>query len=682
MNPSPIDRLADALDRRDALVSRHGDQITARCPAHEDRNASLSVGVGRDGRALVHCHAGCDTLDVLDALGLSWGDLFPDDGPKPWTTDGLRRVGASVEQDGRVRFGTVRYLPGATDGAKKSIADAGKARELYPDPATVRGDVLYVVEGEPDAATGSSLELPTVAVPGAAGWRPEWGARLAEGRRRVVVISDSDPQGRKAAQRVAAGIAEHCPDVRVLDLAPDRSDGFDLSDYAAEGHTARELVQLAEQAPSVGGAQSEAPSPAVADWIIGEPMDPEGVPAEPLPLLPGAPFLHAGTSAIVSGPTGGGRSALIQAVCYDAARAGLRVAYLGSEITKGEFDARSAMLAKARGDRITDELRAELARVRYLPLEAVVIEAWANPQTWIEGMSASYDLAALDPLSAVGAALGLAFDNANEDFVRFHDGLILPITTRGVAVVLVDNIGHGEDAKARPKGVSAKQDKPDLAFSCSRSVNPVGLIVKAQKVRPTRAAFKRHDEWLFTKDDQRIARRTEDSAAAWEPTAYMEKVSRAVEQVDGLTKRAIRETVAGKTALIDMAISLLIDQGYIEAVPVGKAHHHKSLRAYRAPDGQEIYATQAEMGHETHATPRDPQETRRDLHETPSHREPRDPRDPTPTGVGSGLMDSGSDEGQQAPLDLPDQRGLPDRNDPPGESLADRAERELGGARA
>ncbi len=258
MTPAPIDLLAEALDGRDLLVSRRRDQITARCPCHDDRNASLSVGVGRDGRALVHCHAGCDSLDVLDGLGLAWPDLFPNDGSsKPWTNAGLRRVGASLESDGRVRFGGVRYLPGAENGDRKSIADAGRPRELYPDPATVPGDVLYVPEGEPDAATGSSLGLATVAVPGAAGWRSEWAARLAQGRRRVVVIADSDEAGRKAAEHVAGAIAEHCPDVRVLDLAPERSDGFDLSDYAAEGHGAAELVKLAEQAATVGGEQPD-----------------------------------------------------------------------------------------------------------------------------------------------------------------------------------------------------------------------------------------------------------------------------------------------------------------------------------------------------------------------------------------------------------------------------------------
>lgn len=48
-----------------------------RCPAHADRDPSLSVAEGRDGRLLVHCFAGCDFRDVLaslGALGLLIGD--------------------------------------------------------------------------------------------------------------------------------------------------------------------------------------------------------------------------------------------------------------------------------------------------------------------------------------------------------------------------------------------------------------------------------------------------------------------------------------------------------------------------------------------------------------------------------------------------------------------------------
>jgi hypothetical protein len=40
----------------------------ARCPAHDDREPSLSISAGPDGKVLVHCHAGCDQHDVVAAL--------------------------------------------------------------------------------------------------------------------------------------------------------------------------------------------------------------------------------------------------------------------------------------------------------------------------------------------------------------------------------------------------------------------------------------------------------------------------------------------------------------------------------------------------------------------------------------------------------------------------------------
>ena len=37
------------------------------CPAHDDRNPSLSIREA-DGKILLHCHAGCEQRDVIDAL--------------------------------------------------------------------------------------------------------------------------------------------------------------------------------------------------------------------------------------------------------------------------------------------------------------------------------------------------------------------------------------------------------------------------------------------------------------------------------------------------------------------------------------------------------------------------------------------------------------------------------------
>ena len=40
----------------------------ARCSALEDRKPDLSISSGKDGKALVHCHAGCDQHDVIAIL--------------------------------------------------------------------------------------------------------------------------------------------------------------------------------------------------------------------------------------------------------------------------------------------------------------------------------------------------------------------------------------------------------------------------------------------------------------------------------------------------------------------------------------------------------------------------------------------------------------------------------------
>jgi hypothetical protein len=50
----------------------------ALCPAHADRNPSLSVRELADERVLVRCFAECPTSEVLSAVGLGFSDLFPE----------------------------------------------------------------------------------------------------------------------------------------------------------------------------------------------------------------------------------------------------------------------------------------------------------------------------------------------------------------------------------------------------------------------------------------------------------------------------------------------------------------------------------------------------------------------------------------------------------------------------
>ena len=69
----PVERILSVLDK----VRNRGDSSwMACCPAHTDKNPSLSIKETQDGDILLHCFAGCGVDDVLAALGLEMSDLF------------------------------------------------------------------------------------------------------------------------------------------------------------------------------------------------------------------------------------------------------------------------------------------------------------------------------------------------------------------------------------------------------------------------------------------------------------------------------------------------------------------------------------------------------------------------------------------------------------------------------
>ena len=67
MTAADFAALLDGADR--------GAYWTARCPAHTDTDPSLKIQQGDSG-VLIHCWAGCRKDDILEAMGLEWGDLF------------------------------------------------------------------------------------------------------------------------------------------------------------------------------------------------------------------------------------------------------------------------------------------------------------------------------------------------------------------------------------------------------------------------------------------------------------------------------------------------------------------------------------------------------------------------------------------------------------------------------
>jgi DNA primase len=70
---------ASLLDGRPIGASRW----MAKCPGHRDKNPSLSIAEGRQGRVLVTCFASCSVTSILRAMGLQLRDLFSAEPPSP-----------------------------------------------------------------------------------------------------------------------------------------------------------------------------------------------------------------------------------------------------------------------------------------------------------------------------------------------------------------------------------------------------------------------------------------------------------------------------------------------------------------------------------------------------------------------------------------------------------------------
>lgn len=253
---TPVERLLSKLpDAKQA-----GKGWSARCPAHEDRRASLSVGEGEDGRALVKCHAGCTFNAICGAVGLRVVDLMPtaDKLPAPSKPKGKPRIVAQYDyrnEAGNVVFQVVRYEPkdfkqrrpdgkgGWTWSVKGVRVVPYRLPELLAEPARP----VVVVEGEKDAdALARMGVLATCNAGGAGKWTAEHAAFLRG--RRVVVVPDNDAAGRNHAEQVAGSLQGIAELVRVVEL-PGLPDKGDVSDWIAAGGTKDELLRLAEAAP-------------------------------------------------------------------------------------------------------------------------------------------------------------------------------------------------------------------------------------------------------------------------------------------------------------------------------------------------------------------------------------------------------------------------------------------------
>lgn len=287
-----------AVDAREITAALGGKwtgrQGSARCPAHEDRHPSLSVSDGADGKILVHCHTGCNQLDVIDGLkarGL-WPEAqptpqlrvhrngtAPDLYPVPERRTGAREVAAYDYRDetGTVLYQAVRFENPKTFRQRRVLEDGTTSWGLdgvrlvpYRLPELLAADpalTVFVVEGEKDADRLASLGLvATTGAMGAGKWRPEYAEALAG--RHVVVIPDNDRPGREHADAAIASLLGTAASVRLMPLpVPEKGD---VSDWLDAGHTGDELEVLAASVDPMGRPRPEYPIRTLAELMAQE----------------------------------------------------------------------------------------------------------------------------------------------------------------------------------------------------------------------------------------------------------------------------------------------------------------------------------------------------------------------------------------------------------------------------
>lgn len=460
---TPLERLLGNLPD----AKQVGKGWSARCPAHEDRRASLSIGVGEGGRALVHCHAGCKPEKIVAALGMKLADLMPETpttarpmfkparkpavkaaagtpatfttaaeavaelerqhGPRAavWTykSAGGEPVGLVVRWD--TATGKV-IRPVSKTPAGWIIGGMPEPRPLYrlPELLAQPGERVHVAEGEKCCDALAGMELLATTSPhgsksaGKVDWTPLAG-------REVVILPDHDEAGEKYAADVVGILAKLSPPatvrvVRVCEAWPDLADGGDIADVVARGEDASAVK--AKLTALVDAAEPKPSGPVLVCLADVEPKEISW-------LWPGR--MPLGRITLLVGRPGEGKSFL---ACDIASRVST-----GTPWPDGRnCPAGSVILISAEddaGDTIRPRLDAHCANVRKVHLLSAVRKLSDNGQPY-EAMFTLADLAALETalktlpdcrlivVDPIGSFLGGNTDAHRDNEVR---GVLAPV---------------------------------------------------------------------------------------------------------------------------------------------------------------------------------------------------------------------------------------------------------------
>ncbi|MBS4000587.1 MAG: hypothetical protein KGZ71_08905 [Desulfobulbaceae bacterium] len=239
-----------ASQKFDSVLSKFNKSQTEKdkyvCPAHDDGTASLSITESSDNKILLHCHAGCNTKSILDAVGLTFKDLYLDEHKGKQLIDFYD----FTDPKGVLAHREYRYL----DKGKKKFVQSGfkgsqevwslKGIKLYPYnlvavlKAQPDYDDIYIVEGGKDAKNLIKRGLIATTSPmGAGKWKKSYNEYFRN--QNVVIIPDNDDAGINHAKDIINNLQDVAFSIKLIEL-----DGLnpkeDVSDWL-KNHTVEEL---------------------------------------------------------------------------------------------------------------------------------------------------------------------------------------------------------------------------------------------------------------------------------------------------------------------------------------------------------------------------------------------------------------------------------------------------------
>lgn len=442
----------ERLEEEGLVDVTRDDRVQARCPAHNDARASLSLKEGDDGRALVYCHAGCPTSDVVAALDLRMSDLFTasEGGVVVDTytyTDEEGRPLVRVTRTDPKGFWQERWEDG---GWVAKLGDVRRVLYRLPEvlAAVAEGRVVYFVEGEKDVDNlEAAFDVTATTMLGGSGkWREEYGAGLAGAR--VVLIPDADDAGHLGASRVQEGLRRAGASVDVL--LPGR--GKDATDHILAG------LGLDDLLPS-------------GDDVVFEPIEWWSyVPPSDEWLF--KPYVPKGARVLVHGPSGALKSLWAMWLAAKLALEGKNVAYFSTEMPKGATVKRMRRLNPPKNMRLYG---------RFM--------LGQDLETAIKNFE-GYDLLVIDSWSS---ARGDVSSNDNDAISDLDRDFFQPlIEATGATLMLLDNTGKdavtdkGEKVRqTMARGASRKRDIQEVELWFSRPVpgNNFRTTVECTKMR-------------------------------------------------------------------------------------------------------------------------------------------------------------------------------------------------------